>query len=286
MRIQRLLLVLAMVVGLETVQQSASQACVPGSSHGFLAGPNSTLPGNARGLLYIGSGTTSVEDFEIGVFRRSSWVTVPVVVHRHSFLHRAKSMDRLSYDRANESDPLQIEFDRGGFEQQHYLISVAPQGGFVVGERYRIRTTLEERIVRVGAKTIDLSKLKLKLISSTGTAVLEEPLGCGHSARFRAAHAKISLTLPKRLDRYRQHLLYETLVDGQPWEPPFRSAGQIPGRSRHGIGEDIVYIDCGHSRDNSLVAGTHSVAIRVYFPTASGTQTLQSRPVKIHLSCS
>ena len=286
---KRLVCLLATVGAVVTAQHSASQACIPQTSsvaYGFLAG-TSPLPRNAKGLLYIGTGTTSAEDFEIRAFRSQVWVKVPVVAQHHKSLHRPTSPERYSYDRKTESTPLQIAFEKTVFPQHYSVVSIAPAAGFVVGERYRIRTNTEERIVRVSEESLDLSKVRLKVATSTTTGAFDLPIGCGHTAHFRAAQVKLSAQLPKRLAQYKEHLLYQTLVDGQLWEPPFGVYSQpIPGRSRHSTGEDIVYMDCNASLGSPLTPGLHSVAMRVYFPTATGTQTLESPPVKVHLTCS
>lgn len=206
----------------------------------------------------------------------------------HNILRRRTSSRQLvSYERKAQSAPLEVDFHIPILADANTITSIAPRAGFVVGERYRVSTGTKERFVRVSAKSIDLSKVKLTVATKSTVAMFEKKVGCGHTAHFRAAQSKLSLKLPKWLAHYKEHLLYETLVDGEGLEAPYGSYHQpIPGRSRHAIGGDVLYMDCDPNGSRPLSPGEHMVAMRVYFPTTAGIQTLESPPVRIHLGCS
>lgn len=293
MRGKQLVLLVATTCAVVTVGNSVSEACIRLAPSGFLASSNTAgassytvLPKNAKGLVYIDSKVISPRDFEIRVSQGSSWVKVAAVVQRHDVLQRSPSEQHLFYERKSASEPLQVEFYRIVLAQHHTIVSVAPKGGFVAGKQFRIRTNSEERFVRISSAEIDLAKAEVAVKSHTQTAQFKQPIGCGHTATFRAALAKLSIKLPTRLARYKEHFLFETYIDGELWEVPQGWENLIfPGRSLYPAGEEIVYLACPH-RGSAIAPGVHSVSMRAYFLADTGLQIVESAPIRVRLACS
>ncbi len=141
--------------------------------------------------------------------------------------------------------------------------------------------------MRISSAEIDLAKAEVAATSQTQTAQFKQPIGCGHTATFRAAQAKLSIKLPTRLARYKEHFLFETYVDGKLWEVPHGWERLVfPGRSHYPAGEEIIYLSCPPHRGSAIAPGVHSVSMRAYFLADTGLQIVESAPIKIRLACS
>lgn len=109
----------------------------------------------------------------------------------------------------------------------------------------------------------------------------------GCSEPVESAYVDVTLELAPAAVPWRDVLVFETWVDGQPWSPSdFLPLPPPPGESWLGRGVDRVYATCapGDVVDPGLSEGKHKVVIRARIP--GGDVVLASPPIDVQLTCS
>ncbi|MCA9688197.1 MAG: hypothetical protein KC636_01215 [Myxococcales bacterium] len=203
-------------------------------------GAGDVLPADAEAVYWYGHHRREVEQRRFvleTINKRGRWVTVP---------HEASS-DRWD------------------------LVKITPRGGWK-GTRFRLsvrefRTEHVERLYKQAKRPLpkrsfehvyEFTRSEAPLdLSGTLTIEVGPPVFArvrrqGYAAchfSFAAATVRIDLKLSASLEPFRDHLLFETLVDGSTWRPRSSVCQQLlPGRSwlagEAPPGADLLYIGC------------------------------------------
>ena len=187
---------------------------------------------------------------------------------------------------------------------------VAPKDGFIPGARYFFVDRehdddwwrpSEHLALRGGVvATIDSRELPAgATLSLHSTPVVRETLRVSTSSSKRCSavgrypHVRIESRLEGAEQGWRDALLFQTLVDGEPWNGARSSCSyeRWLGRSSAGVGQDILYVPCHTERETNdhgkiwpqLQSGRHTVQMRAYLP---GTDVvLETEVLTVDLSC-
>ena len=265
----------------------------PGSlwEEGFIGEPEVRLPANAAGVPW----------FQVGL----SGLVKPDPLETLSARISVRMLNE-----HGESSPLQTDVNVvPGFRD---VFVVAVKDGFIPGARYffldrehedhwwRPSELLELR--RGVIATIDSRELPAgERLSLHSTPVIRETLRvrtdtfsetCSVVGRF--PHVRIESRLDGAGQAWRDGLLFQTLVDGKPWNGASSSCSASKrwlGRSPTGVGQDILYVPCrpedqtsdfGETR-GQLQSGRHAVQMRAFLP---GTDiVLDTEMLIVDLSC-
>jgi uncharacterized protein (TIGR03382 family) len=161
---------------------------------------------------------------------------------------------------------------------------LVPQQPFIAGTQY----VLEESVQcngAPGARTVFTAGPEAPLPTTLGTLSiighgnfmdLEVATGSGScSTMVGATVLSIFLEPSAEIEPWKDLLLYDTLVDGQPWvNQSTANMRPAPGASWRGRGKDLLYRICEPNPDASypgLAVGGHQVAFRATLPGTSMT---------------
>ena len=108
------------------------------------------------------------------------------------------------------------------------------------------------------------------------------------STVLSAANVRIATELGPAVQRWREQLLYRTLIDGgRSWHPTSTLCATVPGgRSWESVGRDRVYAACEASFNGStgLARGPHTIKMQAILP---GTNVVLETPATtVDLNCS
>ena len=108
------------------------------------------------------------------------------------------------------------------------------------------------------------------------------------STVLSAANVRIATELGPAVQRWREQLLYRTLIDGgRSWHPTSTLCATVPGgRSWESVGRDRVYAACEASFNGStgLARGPHTIKMQAILP---GTNVVLDTPATtVDLNCS
>ena len=159
---------------------------------------------------------------------------------------------------------------------------LVPQQPFVEGTQYVLEESVECNGAP-GARTVFTAGPSAPLPTTLGALRttphgnfqdLEVATASGScSTTVGATVLSITLETSTNADRWKDLLLYETLVDGQPWvNQSTANARPSPGASWRGRGEDLLFRICEPNPDalyQGLAAGGHQVAFRATLPGSS-----------------
>ena len=248
---------------------------------GFLAPENGRLPVNATGVAWHKPGDR--------VSRSDVLAQLSVEIERDGAFHEVPAVAK----------------DVPGFPG---VFAIGPEGGLGAGATYRFtdhgdRRSSAPRQVRV---TVDGTALvpQTPLLGKawplySETISVPSSGGSCWAAQF-VAQALIETALPEPGDRWKDQLLYQTLVDGKAWYGKKSMCHYVPpGRSWRETGEDLLYGSCpdpsdtdrgdggpGSGRDRrrrGLEPTLHTVRIQAFLP---GTDiVLESQTMTVDLSC-
>jgi len=275
--------------------------CLPAEHWGFLGPRNGTLPANAAGVPWFKP------------FDRHRPQPPPA----ESDVAALIAVEKRVRDRFEVVPGIARRVD--GFPG---IFVIAPREGLLVGATYRFtdrgwtrngqdrrRGDLDEELgsgpYRQVQVTVDADSLSAsaQLFLERG-ALVESPLRiaegdlCGMSAR-RQALAPIVSFLSSDARKWRESLLFRTLVDGEPWAGAGSSCSVIPsGRSWRPLGREIVYGACPDpdvrpgaalafrgpgGRARVLAPTRHTVQMEAHLP---GTDiVLKTGTLTVNLTC-
>lgn len=251
---------------------AAACSCMPLPDWGFYVASETTVPANVRGLLWApmhNGKAPAPADFEI----------------------------RRADGQAKAAVPIEIVAVRPGLFLIQADVPLTP------GATYLFKTTRfnafrfraddppdaprAEQVVRV---TVAAEPLKLPAELPLTQAPSEEatvgvPASGSCSRAVRARTAKVKVALPDSLAPYAEHLVYTTLIDGQP-APAIKSSlcgFTPPGRTWAGTAEDLLFRACGLVARASAASGRpkdgEQVAIEVSLPGTE--QRVTTKPVTL-----
>jgi len=243
-------------------ERSAACSCIFVATWGFVS-DGGLIPRNSRGLLWWGE------------FQESTGTdqSPPVQIASAS------------------GKPLPVEYELVTKEQYPSLWLFRPRGGFEIGESYvfttqrtfisfekgeeqRVSVTVSDRAAESPAGPVALK------IGEPTIDALRIATGGSCSRSVNASQLPIEMDLPEAMRAFRDHLYFETIIDGTDrWSPsPSLCASIVPGASWRGKGVDLLFSACG----DGLAAGRHTVEMRASLP---GTDVLASTSrVEVELS--
>lgn len=177
------------------------------------------------------------------------------------------------------------------------LFVVAPEGERMrPGATYRFTTTGELDEYSEGNRqviiTVDHEELAadtpltLEVESVTRDSIRVSAEG-SCSTELRAAQVRVRAEPGQSAQRWRDQLLYRTLIDGsQLWFPTRSACATVPfGRSWEAVGRDRVYAACEASinGDTGLLRGPHTIRMQAILP---GTNVVLESPSEtVELDC-
>ena len=223
-----------------------SDACSCGKPSGeFVRGAGGVLPADAVGIAWRGR-ISADEVLQFKRFVNSKWVDEP-------FTLQGAAVGEL----------------------------IVPGGGLRPGDIFKVQVVPDRArdpdgrttALTVAAETIDLAAATL-VLSPRRKEVIHLAPGRGGSCSHEvvADVVRASITLPPALEPYRAYLIYEILIDGEPYEPPpssicTRSSGLFP--LRHG--PELLFTACDGTI--GLWPGRHQVALEVWTPDGRSVRT-------------
>ena len=269
---------LVLLVGAPQLARACS--CLKFQNWGFLGPETGRLPVNATGVAWHKPGDR--------VSRSEVLAQVSVEIERDGAFHEVPAVAK----------------DVPGFPG---VFAVGPEGGLRAEATYRFTDHGDQwsRVPRQVLITVDSTSLV------SGTPLLGQawPLysetisvpsgGTCREAQF-VAQALIETTLPAAADRWKEQLLYRTLVDGEAWYGKDSACHYVPpGRSWRETGEDLLYSSCPDPSDTEgddgrpasgrdrhrpgLEPTPHTVRMQAFLP---GTDiVLESRTMTVDLNC-
>lgn len=203
-----------------------------------------------------------------------------------------------------------VEIRDGGTFRQ-LPVSVTPVEGFLgvyvvgaAGEGLKVGTTYRFTVdkahprgygLRQVVVTVDRdglpadAELGLQIGPATSASV-HVPDGASCSARIMATQVAIDAILAPHASRWREQLLYRSILDGYvEWNLPDSACSLIPpGRSRAETGRDRYFVSCESSWFShdppALAPGRHTLQMQAFLP---GTDIVLETPVEsVFLPCS
>lgn len=139
----------------------------------------------------------------------------------------------------------------------------------------------------VSASPVEIAANNLGSLTATPTELdqIEVPESVSCSIYVDAVSVRINLELDPQLQPFADLLMYETLVDGEPWHhtPRFFAPLQI-GRSWIGRGVDLVFATCPGGGSDGVSLGPHEVQMLARIPGLPDV-LLASNVVEITLEC-
>lgn len=265
-------------------QQAEACMCLFFPERGFvIAKPETTLPANARGLLWAGTGL-ELKDVTVhrvtpqGYLIPERFTLEPagpnlILV---GLSDRPRPGQRYRFSTAaipsRVEDPINFEFTVGGPDAFGTAEEDDPMG-------------------RADRQTVDVVISDQRLVLERGQAELtsgprqigpfSEPQGCLDWRSSTVGSAAVRLELPPAIEAFRDHLLYETFVNGERWSPRAAHCEQpIPGRSWRGVGEDLVYRPC-----SGTSAASVSATMRISAPSVPGFEPITVAAAPLDLAC-
>ncbi len=126
-------------------------------------------------------------------------------------------------------------------------------------------------------KTFNVGEHMLNVVTTNG--------GCFATVFLMSRRVEIALS--EEASPWKNVLVYETLVDGQPWRPSRSMTDIVPlGGSWQGRGRDLVFTTCNEDDEAffpGLTEGMHTLQMRATIP---GTDVaLETEPVGFELAC-
>ncbi|MEA2694603.1 MAG: hypothetical protein QOJ16_3990 [Acidobacteriota bacterium] len=149
-----------------------------------------------------------------------------------------------------------------------------PRDGFKIGKSYVLTT---RRTFTLGSEEqqVSVTVSDQAAVSPAGPVALKvgKPLtdalqiaaggSCGESVT--AAQLPIEMDLPETMTKFRDHLYFETIIDGARWGASASICDTVvPGASWRGKGVDLLFSAC--SDKGGLPAGRHTVEMRASLP--------------------
>lgn len=179
------------------------------------------------------------------------------------------------------ADIVRVERRRGAavievpytIDRPGHFVLIVPEGGLLEDADYTVvrRDPSETSTVTIHGDMIDLEAVRLSLGPRRRDSVKLVPRApAGQcSDRAEADVLDAEARLPPALERYREYLVYEFIVDGALYDPPTsslcRQGWRTPGRShRARAGGEKLFSTCAEGI--GLAAGTHSVALAISTP--------------------
>jgi MYXO-CTERM domain-containing protein len=222
-------------------------ACWPGA---FVPGDNTTVPENAPGLYWR-----------------------PSIVD-----NRSADPSMVSLVREGDTTPIPVTPIAQGTDWV-----LVPQVPLVAGTRYVLAESREcngtagaRATFTVGPSApLPTTLGTLELLGHGNFMELEVGAGGSCSTTIGAMAVQVSLTAAPDIAPWKDLLVYETLVDGQPWfTEPSINVRTPPGGSWYGRGIDLLYRICEPDPSAArpgLTAGGHEAAFRATLPGSSIT---------------
>lgn len=264
-------LLLTGLMSLALVSEANACSCAFVANWGFLADTSGALPRNASGLVWQGHDKPEARDFGV-----------------------------IDLGAGGKGKPRAIPFELLPIGEGLWL--VRPGSALPVGHTVRFATTKYNNFrqglaldgtppmayldMTVVDEELRLTDADLKLEASPiAVESLRVARGASCSGEIQVPQSKVRLVLPEAAEKFRQLLVFTTLVDGKPGYGPRSSLCSIvpAGRSWKGVGEDVIFAGCGQD-GSGLSEGAHTVAIQATFhPTEP--KAAVTAPVKLDLSC-
>ena len=260
--------------GVLAFTSSPAHACsCPDSGRGFMAPEGGRLPSNAKGVTWYGQ----IWDPS----NLSEWFAVEVLVD-------------------DSFRPLPVRVDRvDGFPGVYV---VAPDGQRLwPGATYRFTA---DRVIQLSSwhVRVEVTVDQESLTEATGldlivgparVRTIRAPASRSCNALLLASQVDLEVSWPEYAQRWRDQLLYRTLVDeSTTWKPGVLCPRLLPGRSWEGVGQDRIYAGCEvppniaqspRWYDRGLWPGRHTVTMQVFVP---GTDVVLETPVRpVRLRC-
>ena len=249
--------------------QAQACSCADTSDWGFIVPENGRLPANAAGVPWYSSSSSWLpgiaQRFTVEVQENGEFRSLPVKV-----------------------DPL---------EGLYSLYVVAPQDGRLqAGATYRFtvdKVAKHSEGHRQVTVTIDHQELadNVPLSLEVGPAektFISVPLSGQCATTLWVAQVRIEAQLPPESQRWREQLLYRTVIDGErTWYGMRNLCSHVrSGRTWEAVGHDRIYAGC-ERRDwhgAHLEPGRHALAMQAILP---GTNIVLETPVTtVDLGCS
>jgi hypothetical protein len=246
-------------------ERSAACSCIYIENWGFVSGGD-LIPRNSRGLLWWGEfkGATGTDE------------SPPVQIASAS------------------GESLPVEYELVTKDQSQSLWLFRPRDGFKIGKTYVFTTQRTFKFLERGEEQrVSVTVSDLAAVSPAGPVALKigEPIidalliaaGVSCSRYVNAAQLPIEMDLPEAMRAFRDHLYFETIVDGTDrWIPSASICAPIvPGASWRGKGVDLLFSACG----DGLAAGRHTVEMRASLPGTDVVAVTSKVEVELSGTC-
>lgn len=266
---------MAVLFSLAEMPESAACSCELFDATGFIA-QDGALPANAKGVLWVGRTKPEPGDIAVYILRRN---------------HEPRA---IAYTVTDLSDVLSRPWPV-------YLVS--PKAKLSPGQRLRFVATntgrdkadgthpIQTRNYVVSSKKLVAVATPLALTASPATVgqlVLRTSGMCSSTAT--TANQALALVLPPALLPFVEQLWFETLVDGNVWQPATDVCDDdVPGRSWVGPAKDLIYRRCSTTRfakaEEGVVSDAVVVRMRVTAPSVAPDFQLESDTFDVKLTC-
>jgi len=280
--------VIVACVALAVIGEGEARACscaqqVLGPGRLYL-GANGSLPPDARGFAWTGGEPLAGAPDRVSVVRVEKQAKVPV---KHTIAAGAEGIELIVP--AAKFKPGQV-----------YEVTVR-EGPAASEQRKVIKQANLPPTEATTTVTIAAAPLKLAQATLQAGTPAEQPLSVAASGicaeGITAAVVPLRVELPPEVEPLRDHLVFATRVDGQPWRPAHDMCEQIaPGRAwTQDAGTDLVFRVCRRepaleqivtAQGGSLpglTSGPHRVEIEVATPDRS--QVITTPAIDVTLTC-
>jgi len=253
---------------------AAACSCAWVPHWGFLADANGPMPKNATGLLWHGDQRPELKDFAVS--------------------------DLAPAREGKAAKPTPVPFELLDIAEGLWMVH--PTGGLTVGHTYRFATSRYSPFREGGTldgatkmsfldmtvvdEELRLTDKDLKLeVAPVKVDLLRVSRGASCSDEVRVPQAALKLVLPEAAEKFRQLLVFSTLIDGASGYSPRASiCSRVPvGRSWTGVGQDLVFAGCGQDK-TGVAEGKRSLAMQaVFYPAEPKAATTPA--VLVEFSC-
>ncbi|MBN2493464.1 MAG: hypothetical protein JXR96_02640 [Deltaproteobacteria bacterium] len=269
----------------QDLRPAGACSCIVGLREGFLFPSSGELPANARGLLWWTGGrhVRAGDDAALGVRFRVEQLDGEGAVERA--FDRVWIEDGLVLIALRSPPPPRSRFRFRG--QRGEMPAVQLEGCIESCRKVELRFAAEPLAAPSQAPALELGAQRF--------GELRVRAGGSCSVHLYARQQPLRMRLPPGLERWRQALLFRTLVDDKSWKPAHSICEPVPpGRSWAGPGRDLLYTGCprdpaemGGVRlitlgDSGLEPGAHAVRMRAELP---GTEIAFEASAAIELRC-
>ncbi len=165
-----------------------------------------------------------------------------------------------------------------------YLL-VIPDAPMVAGGRYRfVGPSHRKQTITVRVAKDELKSGAAKVVAGLPKkATIQVPQGGSCRRSIEVDTVEAVLTLPAAARRFRDALMFTTLVNGKVWRPTDNLCGPTPtGRSWRGHGKELLYTPCQWTTE---LKGNKKLQLRMKAELPGTNVAFTSPPVELVLPC-